>query len=89
MMATVRNKSDFTQIRKLLALCEKSNVSKMKCGIYEIEFFQKESSTGDKKIKQKKEDSFPSVLDSAMPPDDVMLFAATPHFEKAMAKKGK
>ena len=89
MMAAVRNKSDFTQIRKLLALCEKSNVSKIKCGNYEVEFFEKEKLNGEKRIKKTKDETLPSVIDSSMPSDDVMLFAATPHFDDMMEKKGK
>lgn len=82
-----RKISILSQIKKIVKLCEKSNISRIKYDNFEIDFFQKEDSAKRKKTETKIASD--TSGDNTMPEDDVMLFAATDHFNDLVAKKGK
>jgi hypothetical protein len=89
-----RKTSDFIKIKQLAKVCEKYNITRVRYENIELEFGEKLKR--GKAVGVKYETDGGKYLDAPnldMPPDDVLLFAATPHFENILedrkaAKKG-
>lgn len=89
-----RKTGEFIKIKQLAKVCEKYNIVKVKWENIELEFGEKQKRIS--KAATKYETAKTDYLESPnleMPPDDVLLFAATPHFENILeerksAKKG-
>lgn len=66
-----------------MKICKNTNITRIRCDNIEIEFGESKSTTIDTKYIGKDTDYLknPTV---DMPPDDIMLFAATDHFEDAL-----
>lgn len=82
-----RKTSELKLIKQIIRLCEKSNISKIKYESIEIEFREIK-----KEVATKFENATSKYLDSPqvdMPPDDVMLFAATPSFDQMIDERRK
>lgn len=82
-----RKTSELLLVKQVIKLCEKANISRIRYGNFEIEF-------GDRKREvqtryEGKESQYLDSPQSDMPPDDVMLFAATPSMDEMIqARKG-
>jgi hypothetical protein len=89
-----RKTGDFIKIKQLAKVCEKYNITRVVWENIELEFGDKPKRSS--KAVTKYESDSGKYLESPnldMPPDDVLLFAATPHFENILedrkaAKKG-
>ena len=92
-----RKTSDLIKVKQLIRICEKSSVCKIKYDNIELEFREKLSGKAKKADLVIEKDKSNQYLDKPavdMPPDDVMLFAATDHFDdmlntRSKASKGK
>jgi hypothetical protein len=87
-----RKSGEFLKIKQLAKLCDKLNIVKVKYDNLELEFGERPKRAS--KAVTKYESDSGKYLESPnldMPPDDVMLFAATPHFENILEdrKAGK
>lgn len=83
--------SDLSNLKKLITICEKANITRLKFDNFEIEFSINEG-IGEKKPKKRvstKEQAEPILNNDSqeMPSDEAMLFAATPHFENMLNKE--
>ena len=89
-----RKTSDFIKIKQLAKVCEKYNITRVRYENIELEFGPSVKRSSKAGVKYESDGS--KYLDAPnldMPPDDVLLFAATPHFENILedrkaAKKG-
>jgi hypothetical protein len=76
-----RKTSELQKVKQLIRLCQKNSISRIKYDNLEIEFsFAAKKSTGG--LKYEKEDArYLEAPQVDMPPDDVMMFAATSEFD--------
>lgn len=82
-----RKTGEFIKIKQLAKICEKFNIKRVRWDNIEIELGEK-----PRRIAKgvKVETDGPQYLDAPnldMPPDDVLLFAATPHFESILDER--
>jgi len=89
-----RKAGEFIKIKQLAKVCAKYNIIRVVYENIELEFGDKPKRLSKAATKYESESG--KYLESPnldMPPDDVLLFAATPHFENILedrkaAKKG-
>jgi hypothetical protein len=89
-----RKTGEFIKIKQLAKVCAKYNIIRVVYENIELEFGDKPKRLSKAATKYESESG--KYLESPnldMPPDDVLLFAATPHFENILedrkaAKKG-
>lgn len=82
-----RKTGEFIKIKQLARVCEKYNIKKVRWENIELEFGDKpaKASRGIKYVSDDNKYLESPNLD--MPPDDVMLFAATSHFENVLEER--
>lgn len=79
-----RKTSELIKVKQLIRMCEKNNVAKVKYDNIEIEFREKtltKTKKADLKVETVDGSQYLDKPNVDMPPDDVMLFAATDHFD--------
>jgi hypothetical protein len=82
-----RKSSDLLKIRQLIRLGKKHSLKRLKFSDIEIEFTDK-SFSSSQAVKYEKQDSqYLNAPTLDMPPDDVMLYAATDHFEHLLGER--
>ncbi len=82
-----RKTGEFIKIKQLAKICEKFNIKRVRWDNIEIELGEKQRRVA-KTVKVETDGT--QYLDSPnleMPPDDVLLFAATPHFESVLEER--
>lgn len=89
-----RKTSEFIKIKQLSKLCEKYGIKRIKWDNLELEFGEKPKKASRAATKYEADSGkYLEAPNLDMPPDDVMLFAATNHFDNILddrkaAKKG-
>lgn len=86
-----RKTSELLKIKQIIKLCEKNNISRIRYENVEIEFGEKKVRQSNVKLEkyQNDESKYTDSPNVDMPPDDVMLFAATPHFDSIIEDRKK
>jgi hypothetical protein len=82
-----RKTGEFIKIKQLAKICEKFNIKRVRWDNIEIELGEKQRRVA-KGVKVETDGT--KYLESPnleMPPDDVLLFAATPHFESVLEER--
>jgi len=78
-----RKSGEFIKIKQLARICGKYNIKKVKWENIELEFGEapRRASKAVTKYETDPKANYLEAPNMEMPPDDVLLFAATPHFE--------
>ena len=77
-----RKTSDLIKVKQLIKICQKHSISRIKYDNIELEFGNQVKTSKAAGFKYEREN--PKYLDQPqvdMPPDDIMLFAATNEFD--------
>jgi len=79
-----RKTSEFIKIKQLSKICEKYGIKRIKWDNLELEFGDKPRSARGIKYQTDKTASYLETPNLDMPPDDILLFAATDHFDNIL-----
>lgn len=86
-----RKTGEFIKVKQLIRLCEKSNVTRVSVDGIHLEFGARVERKSAKKVVDTQyvgpESKYLETPSVDMPPDDVMLFAATDHFENILEER--